>query len=64
VTPVYDDLEMAFRTKRSLETHDEAPALERIAGHDAQVSRLDCHPSSEPLSMRTPARPFKIVSPM
>src|SRR4029453_8769719 len=64
VTPVDDDLEMVLRTKRRLETHEKVPAPERIAGDDAPVSRLNCHPSSEPPFMRTPARPFKIISSM
>jgi hypothetical protein len=55
VTPVHDDLEIVLRAKRRLESRKEVPAPERIAGDDAQVSRLDCQPDPPP---------FEIVSPM
>ncbi len=43
VTPIDDDLDMVLGTKRRPESGDEVPTPERLAGDDAQASRLSCH---------------------
>jgi hypothetical protein len=43
VTPVDDDLEKVLGTKQVLESRDEVPAPERVAGDDAQARRQNSH---------------------
>src|SRR5262249_22478701 len=64
VTPVHDDVEIVLRAKRRLESRDEVPARERMAGDDAQVSRLNGHKPSKRQCLRAPNRPVEIVSSM
>jgi hypothetical protein len=42
-TPVNDDLEIVLGVKRRFESRGEMLAPERLAGDDAQASRLNCH---------------------
>jgi hypothetical protein len=60
VTPVQDDLEIVLLAKRRLESRGEVPAPERMAGDDAQVSRLNFHKPSQPRSMRAPTDPSRL----
>src|SRR5262249_11356390 len=60
VTPVHDDVEIVLRAKRRLESRDEVPARERMAGDDTQVSRLNGHKPSQRQCMRAPTDPSRL----
>src|SRR5215813_6062762 len=60
LTPVQDDVEIVLRAKRRLKSRDEVPARERMAGDDAQVSRLNGHKPSKGQCLRAPTDPSRL----